>query len=194
MEVAKKVRITCMEEKGLWWQLEDLKILGPGMGDPDEYPMEAREYVKFKNAKSKKIGWGEFKQDKNISIGKVKYKKGIWTHAHSELVFNIADKGYKRFFSHVGHCDSGHDTFCAFEVYVDGEKVFESGDMFKGDKAKFVDVDISEGSELKLVVANGKDGKPDGDHANWADAFFVKEKVNKSASVKPEKLREFTNI
>ncbi|MDD7984941.1 ThuA domain-containing protein [Lentisphaera marina] len=194
MAIAKKVRITCMEEKGLWWQLEDLKILGPGMGDPDQYPVGQRDYLQFKKAKSKKIGWGGFKQDKNISIGKVKYKKGIWTHAHSEMVFDIAGKGYKRFFSHVGHSDSGHDTYCSFEVYLDGEKVFDSGDMFKGDKAKFVDIDVSQASEIRLVVANGKDGKPDGDHANWAEAFFVKDKTQKSASTKTKNVSRTIDI
>lgn len=174
MVIAKKVRLTCLEDKNKWWQLEGLEIRGPGMGDIDQYPVDKRHYIKFKDAKSAKTGWGELKQDKNLSIGKVKYKKGIWTHAHSEIVYDIAGKGYKRFYSKVGHADSGHDTFTAFEVHVDGKVAYKSGDVFKGDPAKFVDIDVSSAKEIKLIVAAGKDGKPDGDHAVWADACFIK--------------------
>ncbi|WDE99006.1 ThuA domain-containing protein [Lentisphaera profundi] len=194
MVVAKKVRITCLEDKGAWWQLYDLEIVGPGMGDIDQYPKNTRHYLLFKDAKSAKIGWGNFKQDKNISIGKVKYKKGIWTHAHSEMVFDLAGKNYKRFYSKVGHSDSGRDTFLTFEVYLDGERAFDSGDMFKGEAAKFVDVDLSGVKQLKLVVTQGKDVKPDGDHACWADALFVKEAPKKAKKAQKKAKEASTTI
>jgi len=74
----------------------------------------------------------------------------------------------------VGHNDGGQDTYLTFEVRVDQKKVFQSGDMKKGDPAKPLDVSVKGAEKLKLVVTNGRDGKPAGDHADWGHAFLVK--------------------
>ena len=46
--------------------------------------------------------------------------------------------------------------------------------MKKGEKAKPVDISVKGATTLKLVVTNGQDGKPEGDHADWGYAFLVK--------------------
>ena len=74
----------------------------------------------------------------------------------------------------VGHNDGGRDTYLTFEVHVDDKKVFDSGNMTKGEPAKALDISVKGANELKLVVTNGQDGKPEGDHADWGHAFLVK--------------------
>ena len=46
--------------------------------------------------------------------------------------------------------------------------------MKKGEPAKPLDISVEGADELKLVVTNGSDGKPEGDHADWGHAFLVK--------------------
>jgi mono/diheme cytochrome c family protein len=58
MTVARKVRITNLEEKDLWWQLYDLQIIGPGMGDVDQYRPSDRHYLNLSEAVEVKVGWG----------------------------------------------------------------------------------------------------------------------------------------
>ena len=179
MAVAKSVRITNLEEKKLWWQLYELEIIGPGMGDIDQYKPSDRHYLQLSNAKAVKIGWSSAKQDRSVTGGELKvagekFSHGIGTHAFSEIIYDLSDKEYKRFYSKVGHNDGGRDTYLTFEVHLDREKVFDSGDMKKGDPAKSLDISVEGADELKLIVTNGRDGKPEGDHADWGNAFFVK--------------------
>lgn len=44
----------------------------------------------------------------------------------------------------------------SFEVFVDGEKKFDSGVMGSRDPQKFIELDINEAKELKLVVTDGE--------------------------------------
>ena len=63
-----------------------------------------------------------------------------------------------------------------FEVYVDGEKKFDSKLMKSKDPMKYLEVDINGAKELKLVVTDGGNGIGS-DHATWGDAklHFVNE-------------------
>ena len=56
-----------------------------------------------------------------------------------------------------------------FEVYVDGEKKFDSGLMTSRDAMKYLEVDIDGAKELKLVVTDGGNGIGS-DHGTWGDA------------------------
>ena len=56
----------------------------------------------------------------------------------------------------------------SFEVWVDGEKKFDSGLMTSRDSQKYVEVDINGAKELKLVVTDGGNGNGS-DHATWGD-------------------------
>jgi type 1 glutamine amidotransferase/mono/diheme cytochrome c family protein/glucose/arabinose dehydrogenase len=179
MVVAKKVRITSLEEKNNWWQLYKLEIIGPGMGDVDQYKPSDRHYLQLSDAKKVQVGWNTAKQNRSVTGGELKvagkkFTHGIGTHAHSEITYDLNGKGYQRFYSMVGHNDGGQDTYLTFEVHVDDKKVFDSGDMKKGEKAKPVDISVKGANTLKLVVTNGQDGKPEGDHADWGYAFLVK--------------------
>ena len=178
--VGKFLRVTNLEARQNWWQLEAIDIIGPGMGDIDEYPESTRHYAQIREGKIIKNGWGDFRQNESAGGGPLKlagtvFPKGIGSHAYSELAFDLTDKGYKRFYAQVGHDDGGHDTVTEFNVLLDNEVVFTSGDMAKGQAPQVVDLDVSNAKEIRLIVDIGSDKKPEGDHANWANACFIKD-------------------
>lgn len=128
------------------------------------------------------VGWGRIQKDKSIdgnpisllgTNGPVIYKKGIGTHAKSEITYDLSNVNYKRFNAFVGidQEPSGKGGTVVFQVFLDGNKVFDSGVMNYYTPSKFVDVDITGIKELKLVVGDGGNGIGN-DHADWADAWL----------------------
>ena len=145
-------------------------------------------YLSDSNWKSASSGWRQAVKDKAVGGGKLKltgsdkkevvYDKGIGTHAHSEIVYDLKGKDVSKFSSFIGVDRSmiNGPSSIEFKVYVDSELAYESGVMRARDPQKFVEVDLVGADELKLVVTTSGDG--DGsDHANWADAklHFVNE-------------------
>ncbi|WP_315792591.1 NPCBM/NEW2 domain-containing protein [Paenibacillus sp. BIC5C1] len=98
------------------------------------------------------------------------YDRGIGAHSNSTIVYDLNDKDYNYFTSYVGVDRQMYGSVgsVSFEVYVDGEKKFDSGMMNSKDPQKFIDVDINEAKELKLVVTDGGNGNGS-DHATWGD-------------------------
>ncbi|MDF2881084.1 MAG: hypothetical protein K0R54_1641 [Clostridiaceae bacterium] len=127
-------------------------------------------------------GWGPVEKDmsvgessandgKKITLNGVSYEKGLGAHAPSEIYYNIGGN-YAEFTSVVGLDDEvGSNGSVTFEVWGDGQKLWDSG-LLKGNsdpvnvKASIAGVKI-----LKLVITNGGDNK-DYDHADWADAMI----------------------
>lgn len=144
--------------------------------------------------KSATKGWGEIGKDKSVDKREITltgednqpvvYKKGIGTHAHSEIVYDLTDKNVNMFSSFVGIDREMYNgpASVEFKVYVDGDLAYDSGVMRARDAQKFVQVDLAGAKELKLVATNGGDGIGS-DHADWADAklYFVNnDRVDKS--------------
>lgn len=105
------------------------------------------------------------------------FKKGLGTHANSEIVFDLAGRGFTTFTAQVG-VDfetnvKPNEANVVFEVYVDGRRRFESPVMHTGDASVSTgEIDVSGASTLKLV-ARGKDNIYSA-HADWADAKLSK--------------------
>lgn len=101
----------------------------------------------------------------------VSYERGIGAHSTSTIVYDLSDKNYDYFTSYVGVDRQMYGTVgsVSFEVWVDGEKKFDSGLMNSRDSQKYVEVDINGAKELKLVVTDGGNGNGS-DHATWGDA------------------------
>ena len=143
-------------------------------------------YLSDYDWKSASKGWGEIGKDKSVENREitltgengepVTYKKGLGTHAHSEIVYDLTDKNVNMFSSFIGVDREMYNNPASveFKVYVDNELAYESGVMRSKDAQKFVQVDLAGAKELKLVVTNGGDGIGS-DHADWADAklYFV---------------------
>ena len=108
-----------------------------------------------------------------LSIRGTTYAKGLGVSGPSTIVYRLA-KACTTFSASVGIDDQtkGLGTV-AFQVWADGEKVFDSnaiGGILTGTSAAVpVHVDVTGKHRLKLVVSNGGDGK-DWDYANWGDA------------------------
>ncbi|RDY27320.1 DUF5011 domain-containing protein [Romboutsia weinsteinii] len=100
----------------------------------------------------------------------VAYERGIGAHSTSTIIYDLTDKDYAYFTSYVGvdRQKFGSVGSVSFEVYVDGEKKFDSGLMNSRDAQKYVEVDINDAKELKLVVTDGGNGQGS-DHATWGD-------------------------
>ncbi len=123
-----------------------------------------------------------------ITVGNAVYDKGISMHPVSpekpaEAVYDISGLGYTRFTAAAGKDKSAgrdvggdagiQDTQTGFEVYVDGVKKAESGNL-PYPLAYLVDIDITNAKELKLVVTDGGDGLFC-DASSFADAILTKE-------------------
>ncbi|RDY27314.1 DUF5011 domain-containing protein [Romboutsia weinsteinii] len=142
--------------------------------------MEDYKYLTEYDWKSANTGWGAIRKDKSVSDnalqltgedGKaVTYARGIGAHAPATIIYDLTDKDYAYFTSYIGIDRAMHDRVGSveFEVYVDGEKKFDSGLMNSRDTQKYIEVDINDAKELKLVVTDGGNGNGS-DHATWGD-------------------------
>ncbi|UQN08231.1 NPCBM/NEW2 domain-containing protein [Deinococcus sp. QL22] len=105
-----------------------------------------------------------------LTLNEVTYTRGYGTHAGSELRFSLkgTDATCTRFTSQIGIDDEvGSLGTVVFEVYLDGQKAYDSGTMIGASVTKTVDLNITGKQELRLVVTDAGDGI-DFDHANWA--------------------------
>lgn len=147
------------------------------------FEIEDELYLSDTEWESATVGWRTIQMDKSIEgnpiqlwggSSAVTYDKGIGTHANSEIVYDLEGKGYTRFQSFVGVDQEIGGGSITFEVWLDGERVYESGIMQNNTTAKKVDLDITGKKELKLVVTDAGDGNAE-DHGNWAEAKFTVE-------------------
>jgi len=109
--------------------------------------------------------------EKPMTIKGVPYRRGLGTHAPSKIVYNL-DGQYKRFQADAG-ADGATAPTITFEVWVDGQKRWESGLMTRDDPAKPVDIDITGAKTLELIAGDGGNGL-NADHANWANARLLR--------------------
>ena len=114
----------------------------------------------------------------NEDGNEVSFERGIGAHSTSSIIYDLTDKNYAYFSSYVGVDRQMFNTVgsVSFEVYVDGEKKFDSGLMTAKTPMKYVEVDINGAKELKLVATDGGNGNGS-DHATWGDTklHFVKD-------------------
>ena len=132
-------------------------------------------------------GWGPIEHDTSngeaaagdgnpMTIGGIRYWKGLGVHAASDVRYNLGG-GYSRFIADVGLDDeTGNGGSVVFQVYGDGNLLFDSGTRF-GDNAATgpplrVDVNVTGVNELQLVVAEAGDGNGL-DHADWGIARLL---------------------
>lgn len=108
------------------------------------------------------------------------FSKGLGTHADSEIVYDVAQKGYTRFEAWVGvDADTAAkptEANICFSVLADGEEVFTSGTMHfeeNGQKVPMQKVSVSlEGVSTLTLRVRGVNNTWSA-HADWADAKFI---------------------
>ena len=138
-----------------------------------------------------KIAWGSYKVDKSPTDAPIRlvrqghettYTKGIGTHANSEVVYNLEDKGFNFFESYIGidqALKGNNNASATFEIWVDGVNLFKSGVFRSATDSKFVKIPVTGAKELKLITTDAGNGNG-ADHTVWADAKLTK---NSSAPI-----------
>ncbi len=123
-------------------------------------------------------GFSTVKKDKSVRnnpliLGGITYQKGIGIHANGEIIYNL-NGAFEKFTSQIGVDDeSTAQGSVKFQVFGDGNLLYESAVIFRADPSVFIEVPLLGVNELKLVVDQAN-GSNDNDHAIWADAkLFV---------------------
>ena len=108
--------------------------------------------------------------EKPLRLGGRRYRKGLGTHAPSEIVYRL-DGQYSRFSATVGGAEQGGTVI--FQVFGDDRLLFESGLLPGLGEVKAVDVPVAGVTRLRLVVTDAGDNYYS-DMANWAEAKLQK--------------------
>ncbi len=127
-------------------------------------------------------GWGPIELDKSngesssgdgntMTINGISYLKGLGCHAYSEATWSLGGN-YVAFKADIGVDDEVAGGSIAFEVHLDGVKIYQSSVMTGSDNAVSVNLNVSGGDVLKLIITDGGNGIGQ-DHGNWADARLV---------------------
>lgn len=121
-------------------------------------------------------GWGSVGKGVGASgapmkIGGKTFEHGVGVHAPSEIVLSL-DGRTTAFRASVGVDDApNNDGSVVFQVLADGETLFESPVMSKGDEPVPVEVDLTGRKSVRLRVTDAGDGI-DSDHGNWIGAVL----------------------
>ncbi|UCH35269.1 MAG: NPCBM/NEW2 domain-containing protein, partial [Armatimonadota bacterium] len=100
------------------------------------------------------------------------FTKGLGSHAPGQIVVEL-DGEYESFEAEIGvQWQDGDVGSVVFQVYVDGEKRFDSGIMRERDAARSICVAVGGAQELALVVTDAGDGITC-DVANWGNACVI---------------------
>jgi alpha-galactosidase len=122
-------------------------------------------------------GWGPIEKDRSnntqaggdgrtLTINGTTYAKGLGVHAVSEISYYLG-RACTSFSSSVGIDDETANGSVVFQVFADGTKIADSGQMTGADAAKQLSGSLANAEQLRLVVTNGGDNI-NSDHADWA--------------------------
>jgi len=124
-------------------------------------------------------GWPKIPLKLNVDGRPVEYAKGFGVGVALRLSFPL-NGVFTRFKCLAGlHSELGGEGVMAFDVEVDGVRVYDSGAITAGDGAKEIDVSIKNSNILtlstrQLEVRPGSSGRRTPDHGVWAEpTLFV---------------------
>jgi uncharacterized delta-60 repeat protein len=131
-----------------------------------------------------------------LTLNGVTYARGLGVHANSNLTFNLAG-AYSSFTSDIGIDDevdvNGSVGSVVFQVYADGNKIYDSGLMTGSSTTKSLSLNVAGVQQLKLVVTDGGNGI-DFDHCDWANAQLSKTVVTPPVTSDPVYLSTLTPV
>lgn len=140
---------------------------------------EGRLYLSWLDPVSIEQEWGELQIDRSVEngplrIGEKVYLRGLGTHAHSKVLYEIPE-GFTFFQAEVGvdRETNGLGSIRA-SVFLDGQRVFQTPVLTGDSPATIVRVPLGGARQVMLQVDDAGDGNRF-DHADWADARFVRE-------------------
>lgn len=127
---------------------------------------------------------------KTLTLNGKRYTRGFGTHAGSEMRYTLegADATCNRFTVDVGVDDEvGNKGSVVFQVYLDGQKAYDSGTMTGASATKQVDLNIAGKHELRLVVTDASNGMSY-DHADWAQPLISCQATSPSLTLNQQAL------
>ena len=150
--------------------------------------MEDFTYLSDYDWKSQSNNYTQPKKDVAINGGNltltgenneaVEYEKGLGMHSTSTVIYDLTDKNADIFSTYIGVDRAMYHSVgqVQFEIYVDGKLSYDSGIMKAKDKQKYIELNLADAKELKLVVKDGGNGNGS-DHATFGDTklHFVNE-------------------
>ena len=149
--------------------------------------MKEYDYVSDLSWESASSDYGSVRKDDAVygggqilhsEYGDLSFKKGIGTDTNSEVVYDVADKGYTTFTAYIGinaKADKqGGEAI--FKVYKDDVLSYTSGVKMRDDNCDFISVDITGAKKIKLVTEWHENPENEearyNTHTNWSDARF----------------------
>ncbi len=106
-----------------------------------------------------------------LSVQYAFYRKGIGTHANSNITYDINRK-FKTFsFDYGIDTEAGAGGTAIFEVYGDGKKLFASEKMGRFTMPKHADVNVTGIKFLGLITTDAGDGI-NSDHTDWLNPML----------------------
>ena len=122
------------------------------------------------------LRFGQSVMETPLTIGKRQFKRGLGTHANSEIAVAIP-AGAKAFKAFVG-VDNNFDTAgqrgtVQFIVEIGGKAAFRSETLKGGGEPVEVGVEIPAGATQIVLKTDATADGTSYDHADWADARFI---------------------
>ena len=109
-------------------------------------------------------------EGKPLRLGGRKLRKGLGTHAPSEIIYRL-DGRYVRFFALVGGAEANGTV--VFQVFGDDRLLHETDTMHGLGEAEEIDLPVEAVERLRLVVTDAGDGYT-ADMANWGRARLLR--------------------
>lgn len=140
-------------------------------------------------------GWGPYERDRSngengandgntITLSGATYSKGLGVHAASELRYALGDQ-YQSFVADVGVDDEvGAAGSIVFQVFADGNKIYDSTTMTGATATKQVNVSVVGKNEIRLIVTDSGNGN-NSDHGDWANARLIAPSILPGAAQAP---------
>ncbi|MDE3100193.1 MAG: NPCBM/NEW2 domain-containing protein, partial [Verrucomicrobiota bacterium] len=150
------------------------------VGTPIPAPPLGTNYLSDRQPVYRYTGWPSWLSVSNdssiggnpITLGGVVYPKGIGVNARSGVEYDLGGD-CSQFHAVIGVDDEvGSNGSVIFQVFADGQQIYDSGVMTGGSPAKTVDLDVTGVRRLVMGVGDADDGTSN-DHADWADAYVV---------------------
>jgi LPXTG-motif cell wall-anchored protein len=118
-------------------------------------------------------GGASSKDGGQMAMDGIPYPKGLGVHAPSDVRYNLGGTCSGNLIADVGIDDSvGNSGSVVFQVYLDGQKAYDSGLVRGSALREPINVDLTGKRELRLVVTDGGDGNSL-DRANWGGARLM---------------------
>ena len=151
----------------------------------DTLDWESNSYA-HANFISKNKSYGNVPMVLRINGEDTTFEHGVGTHAQSGIYYDISGMGFEVFEATVGVSAAKLDEKMGnviFRVYGDGVLLYETEPVGYGANVTAQKIQVPIAGVKELLLEADTNGANSGDHANWADAQFVKYGISGLADI-----------